>query len=399
MDPTPARRNIRILAACQALYTAAISIDLTLTGLAGYTLARDKALATLPFSLIIVAAMVTSLVSPHWQQKVGRRIGFATGAGVGAFGAALSVLAMFRHDFWLFCVGTACIGVFQAFAGYYRLAAADNVDAPAKSRAIATVLTGGVLAAICGPLLARWSQGWIPGVAFAGAYGLACLFGIASLALLLMYRNTPPHQEARQAQEPARPLREIVTQPVFIAALANNLIAYAVMICMMTATPLAMIACGYGINDGAGVIQWHMLGMFAPSFLSGWLISRFGPASVALTGAGLIAVSSVVGQTSSALPYFYVSLMLLGLGWNFMFVAGTTLLAQSYRPRERAKTQSSAEFTTSACSALASLAAAPLVQHLGWATLNAAALPLLLLPVLATLYWRFGQRKPAEVAA
>ncbi|KAF0812416.1 Riboflavin transporter RfnT [Andreprevotia sp. IGB-42] len=390
-----ARRNIRTLTACQALYVAAISIDLTLTGLAGYTLATDKALATLPFALITIASMLTALVSPHWQQKVGRRLGFATGAGIGALGAATSVLAMYRQDFWLFCVGTACIGVFQAFAGYYRLAAADNVDAAAKSRAIATVLTGGVVAAVCGPLLARISQGWVPHVAFAGAYALACLFGIVSMALLLwLYRDVQPHAAQQQDSRPARPLREIIAQPVFIAALANNVVAYGVMICLMTATPLAMIACGFGIDDGAGVIQWHMLGMFAPSFFSGWLIQRLGPALVAMSGAVLIAACALTGQASNALPFFYGSLLLLGLGWNFMFVAGTTLLAQAYRPSERAKTQSTAEFTTGAFTALCSAAAAPLIQHLGWATLNQLALPLLLIPVLATLYWQLdGRRK------
>ncbi|SMC21029.1 Predicted arabinose efflux permease, MFS family [Andreprevotia lacus DSM 23236] len=391
-----AQRNIRILALCQGLFVAAISIDLTLTGLAGYTLASDKAYATLPFALITFANMLTALVSPHWQQKVGRRLGFATGSAIGAVGAGLSVLAMYQQAFWLFCIGTACIGVFQAFAGYYRLAAADNVTPEAKSRAIATVLTGGVIAAVCGPWLAKLSQGWVPHVAFAGAYALASLFGIVSLALLLLFYRDAASQSAAQADtRPPRPLGEIVRQPVFMAALANNVVAYTLMVCIMTATPLAMIACGFGVNDGAGVIQWHMLGMFAPSFFSGWLIQRFGPAAVSITGALLTAACALIGQTSNTLPYFYAALLLLGLGWNFMFVAGTTLLTQSYRPSERAKTQSGAEFTTGAFAATASFAAAPLVQHLGWGMLNRLLLPLLVVPVLATLFWQFGARRRA----
>ncbi|MBM3116589.1 MFS transporter [Jeongeupia naejangsanensis] len=395
--PDP-RHNVRTLAICQGLYTAAISIDLTLTGLAGYVLAEDKRLATLPFSIIIVTAALTALVAASLLKKLGRRRGFTIGATAGMLGGLVSALAMFRHDFVLFCVGTAGIGVFQAFAQYYRLAAADESTGDAKARAIATVMTGGVLAALFGPLLARSAQDWFAAVPFAGAYLLAAALGLASLLLLLRYRESRHDTAEAVTCEAPRPLSLIVAQPVFIAAIANNLIAYAVMVCLMTATPLAMLACGFNVADGAGVIQWHMLGMFAPAFVSGRLIGRFGVLPVSLSGALLLAASAVLGQASTALPAFYVALMLLGVGWNFMFVAGTTLLAQSYRPNERARTQGGSEFATSCAAALGSFIAAPWLQRYGWSALNAAVLPLLIVPVLATLYWRFAPR-PAVATA
>lgn len=395
-----ARRNIRLLALCQALYTAAISIDLTLTGLAGYLLASNKALATLPLSLIIATSAITTLFASRWQARVGRRWGFATGALIGAAGAGISVLAMWQQHFVLFCVGTSCIGVFQAFAGYYRLAAADQVDGNAKGRAIATVMTGGVVAALLGPLLAQHSQNMLPGVTFGGAYLVAFGLGLLSALLILaFYQDAPVLAATAGPPAPPRPWRVIAKQPVFRAALANNIAAYALMVCLMTATPIAMLGCGFGVADGAGVIQWHMLGMFAPSFVSGALIQRFGVTPISLTGAALLAAAAWLAQSNVALPTFYTALMLLGVGWNFMYVAGSTLLAQSYSASERTKTQGSAEFAVSALAALASFSAAPLLQKLGWSGLNRWVLPLLLLPILATLSWEWRRRKTVAPAA
>ncbi|WP_051304470.1 MFS transporter [Chitinilyticum litopenaei] len=394
--PLPA--SVRVLALCQALYTVGISIQLTLTGLAGLQLASDKAWATLPFSLIILTAAITTLFAAHWLQRVGRRSGFLIGATLGAVGGALAFVAMQRQSFGLLCAAALFTGGFQAFAQYYRLAAADSVGADAKGRAIATVLTGGVLAALFGPWLAKSAQGWLPGVLFGGAYLLASAMGIATAALIYFgYRTTPMTVSEAQDHAPARPLREIVGQPVFLAALANSAIAYVLMAGLMTATPLAMVACGFTLADGAGVIQWHMLGMFAPALAAGWLVQRLGAPVLALLGSALLFAAALLASQSSSLPAFYVALLLLGVGWNFMFVAGSTLLALSYRPSERGKTQASSEFGTSLLAAAASLAAAPLLQALGWERLNAVAPWLLLLPVALTLnhLWRLRAREVA----
>jgi MFS family permease len=396
-----------VLAVCQALYTSSVSIDLTLTGLVGYTLADDKAFATLPFSLITVAAALTTILASFLMARIGRRAGFLLGAGVGALGGSISVWAIFHHSFWAFCAGTATVGVFQAFAQYYRLAAADAVAVPDKSRAISTVLTGGVVAAVLGPLLAAWSKDWLAPVMFAGSYALVTVLGLISLVLLaLAYRDaaapaSPAPSAHKASAAPAadacadipRPLGEIVRQPIFLAALANNALGYAVMMFVMTATPIAAVACGHTIGDGAQIIQWHLVGMYAPSLFSARLIRRFGVLRVIGCGIVLSALCGVFALRSTDLPHFYAGLACLGVGWNFMFVGGTTLLAQSYRPSERAKTQATSEFTTFAFTALGSLFAGQLLARFGWATINAAIFPFLGLAALATLAYAWSQAR------
>ncbi|QCP50518.1 MFS transporter [Trinickia violacea] len=402
------RRNTRVLALCQALYTSSVSIDLTLTGIVGYTLASDKAFATLPFSLITVAAALTTVFASFLMAKIGRRLGFVIGATVGAAGGAISVWAIFHHSFIAFCCGTATVGVFQAFAQYYRLAAADAVGFAAKSRAISTVLAGGVVAAVLGPAIAAWSRDWFAPVAFAGSYAVVTVFGLASLALLLMvYRDGaapggshgPSSHVASAETAAARPLAQIVRQPIFAAALANNALGYAVMMFVMTATPIAAVACGHTIGQGAEIIQWHLVGMFAPSFFSARLIDRFGVLRVIGAGIALSAMCGVIALRSADLPHFYAALACLGVGWNFMFVGGTTLLSQSYRPSERAKTQAASEFTTFGCSALASLFAGQWLARFGWDAVNAAIFPFLGLAALATVALAWSRSRAAAVAA
>jgi MFS family permease len=392
------RRNARVLALCQALYTSSVSIDLTLTGLVGYTLADDKAFATLPFSLITVAAALTTIFASFLMARIGRRAGFALGAAVGAAGGAISVHAIFVHSFWLFCCGTATVGVFQAFAQYYRLAAADAVDTHAKSRAISTVLTGGVIAAVLGPALAAWSRDWLAPITFAGSYALVTLLGLCSMALVLVaYRNVAPASahpsSTQQDAAPPRSLVRIVTQPIFVAALANNAIGYMVMMFVMTATPIAAVACGHTIGDGARIIQWHLVGMFAPSFFAARLIGRFGVLRIIGAGIALSAACGAIALAATDLPHFYVALACLGVGWNFMFVGGSTLLAQSYRANERAKTQATSEFTTFACSALASLTAGQLLSRFGWAVVNTSIFPALAVAACATLGYAWSRAR------
>ena len=321
-DLTPLPKSIRVLALCQALYTIAISIQLTLTGLAGWQLASNKALATLPFSLIILSAAFTALAAAHWLQRVGRRKGFLTGAALGALGGGLAFVAMQQQSFALLCVAALLSGGFQAFAQFYRLVAADSVAGADKGRAISLVLTGGVLAALLGPWLAKSSQAWLPTVVFGGAYLMASMMGMITFALIYFaYKPIPIAVVSDDCSASARPLAQIVRNPVFMAALANNVVAYTVMAGLMTATPLAMQVCGFSIGDSAGVIQWHMLGMFAPALIAGKLVQGFGAPTLALTGMLLLLLASLLARSSIQLPVFYIALLLLGVGWNFLFVA------------------------------------------------------------------------------
>ncbi|BEV15931.1 MFS transporter [Herbaspirillum sp. DW155] len=389
-------RNAAILALCQGLFTCAISIDLTLTALTGWQLAPDKALATLPFALITVAGAVVTWFAAFLIQRLGRRWSFVLGAASCCVGGLISVWSVWHAHFWSFCVGTALVGVFQAFAQYYRLAAADAVDEPAKSRAISTVLAGGVIAALVGPALAAWSKDWFPTALFAGAYLVVAGMGLLSvLVLVLFYRDQREPAAAAPSQAepaPARPLTVIARTPVFMASVANNVAGSMVMMFIMTAAPLAAVACHHGIDDGAAIIQWHLVGMYAPSFFAGRLIQRIGLGPVLLAGLGMNLGCALIAMQSTTLPAFYVALLLLGVGWNFMFVGGTTLLAQSYTPAERAKTQGLAELMRYAATALATLGAGPLLARFGWATLNAAILPVLLLSALVTLRWMWARR-------
>lgn len=393
---SPNRRNARLLAVCQALYICAISIDLTLTGLTGYELAPDKSLATLPFAMITVSGAVVSYFAAFLLQRLGRRLGFTLGALIGAAGGGVSVWAVMEGRFWLFCAGTAGVGVYQAFALYYRLAAADAVAPEAKGRAISTVLAGGVLAAILGPALAAWSKDLIPSALFAGAYLMVALLGVVAAGLLwAFYRDGDPIQSSGGlAVDDAspRPLGVIVRQPVFVASMANNVFGSVTMLFVMTAAPLAAVSCHHSINDGASIIQWHLVGMYAPSLVTGWLIRRFGLLKLLLAG-GVLNVACVVAAVSStSLPAFYVALFALGVGWNFMFVGGSTLQAQSYRPSERAKTQGMSEFLRYATTAGATLAAGPVLQHYGWSTVNLAILPLLFIATAMTFWWGRQER-------
>ncbi|MBY4899240.1 MFS transporter [Cupriavidus sp. AU9028] len=403
MAATP-MSHARVLAICQALFTSALSVDLTLTGLVGYTLAPDKALATLPFALITVAAAVTAFGAAFVIGRLGRRLAFCIGGLACTAGGAVSVWAIARHDFVSFCVGTALVGVFQAFARYYRLAAADAAPAADKPRAISAVLTGGVAAAVCGPAIAAWSMDLLmPPLPFAGAYAVVAAFGIATVLVLLLAYREPPASVAAAAGMPAstlppRPMAQIVRQPAFLAAFANNGIGNAVMMFVMTATPIAAVACNHTIAQGAQIIEWHLVGMYAPSFVAGLLLQRYGTPAMLMAGIALSALASVVALASTALPAFFIALLCLGIGWNFMFVGGTTLLASCYQDSERARTQAVAEFAAAVVTAIATLAAGQVLHRYGWEAINLAALPALALALVMTLAWQRGARTAAAVS-
>ncbi len=387
------RSNALVLAAAQGLFTAAVSIDLTLTGLTGYQLAPDKSLATLPFALITVAGAATTLLASLLMQRIGRRWGFVLGASACAAGGLISVWAVFHASFRVFCLGTAAVGVFQAFAQYYRLAAADAVEADGKARVISMVLAGGVVAAVLGPALAAWSKNLFP-VLFAGSYLMVFALGFLSALLIAAgYRDVDaPGAPADAVALPHRRLWTVFRQPISLAALANNVIGGVVMMFVMTAAPLAAVACHHSIDEGAKVIQWHLVGMYAPSLLAGRVIRRFGMPAILFSGMALSTACGVIAMLSTTLTAFYLALLCLGIGWNFMFVGGTTLLASSHLPGERARVQGLAEMVRYGCTAAAALAAGPVLERFGWAELNAVIFPMLAVAVALTVAWIRGGR-------
>jgi MFS family permease len=290
------------------------------------------------------------------------------------------------------------MGCFQATAQYYRFAAADAADSAFKSRAIAWVLAGGVAAAVIGPAVASWTKDIFAPVLFAGSY--VALTAMAGLAVaMLSFLDIPVPIVARGAPRAGRPLAVIARQPAFVAGVANNVIGYAVMAFVMTSSPLAAVACGHSSDAAFGIIRMHLVGMFAPSFFSGSLIKRFGLAPVLLAGSGLLVVSAAVALAGTSLVNFWVALLLLGVGWNFMYVSGTTLLTTAYRPEERAKAQATNELLTFGTVALASLAAGGVFGRFGWSGINYTVLPLLFAALVSTLWYatlqRSGRFRPA----
>ncbi|MGI4811966.1 MAG: MFS transporter [Janthinobacterium lividum] len=391
--------NAVTLAIAQGLFTAAIAIDLTLTGLTGYQLAADKSLATLPFATITVAGAVATLFASFLMQRIGRRWGFFIGAAMCAVGGLISVWSIVHNDFWLFCLGTAAVGVFQAFAQYYRLAAADSVATAEKARVISMVLAGGVIAAILGPALAAWSKN-IFSTLFAGSYLMVFALGAASaLVIAVGYRDTEAQGDSlEEVGRPIRSIRTVFAQPISLAALANNVIGGAVMMLVMTAAPLAAVAHHHSIDDGANIIQWHLVGMYAPSFFAGRLIKRFGMPSVLFAGMALSALCGLIVVASTTLIAFYFALLCLGVGWNFMFVGGTTLLASSHLPSERARVQGVAELIRYGFTAVATLAAGPILERFGWVRLNIVIFPLLVVAALMTFFWVRAERATLTAA-
>jgi len=385
------RLNVVILALCQALYLSASSIQVALSGLVGAMLAPDKLLATLPFSLITVMTASTTIPASFVMARLGRRAGFVLGALIGGTGGAISSIAIFRQSFIAFCIGNALMGCFQAVAQYYRFAAADAAEPAFKSRAVSWVMAGGVAAALLGPGIAGFSKDLFAPITFAGSY--LAIVVLAALSILLLSRLSIPRPAAPAPGQGGRKLAVIARQPAFIAAVANGVLGYATMVFVMSATPLAAVACGHSSDDAIGIIRMHLLGMFAPSFVTGSLIARFGVTRILLAGAGMLLASALAALSGLALYNFWAALALLGVGWNFLYVGGTTLLTSAYRPEERAKTQAANEFLTFGVVAVASFASGGVMARIGWNAINYATFPLLLIAAATTLWYATVSRR------
>ncbi|HKW54507.1 MAG TPA: MFS transporter [Stellaceae bacterium] len=390
------RLNVLILALCQALYLSASSIQVALSGLVGAMLAPDRLLATLPFSLITVMVASTTIPASFLMARLGRRAGFVLGALLGGSGGAISTIAIFHQSFAGFCVGNALMGCFQAVAQYYRFAAADAAEPAFKSRAISWVMAGGVAAALLGPGIAGFSKDLFAPVTFAGSY--LAIVVLSGLSILLLSRLAIPRPAAAAGQG-GRKLAVIARQPAFIAAVANNVIGYASMVFVMSATPLAAVACGHSSDDAIGIIRMHLIGMFAPSFFTGSLIARFGVTRILLAGAAMLLASALSALSGLALYNFWAALALLGVGWNFLYVGGTTLLTAAYRPEERTKTQAANEFITFGVVACASFASGGVMARLGWAAISYATIAPLLVAAAATLWYAAVSRRPLPAPA
>ena len=394
----PQRRNVAILALAQALFMSVQAMGIAATPLAAYALleADSKWLATAPIFLVHLGIMGTTIPASLLMGVIGRRAGFSLGALFGVLSGAIACLAIYQRDFPLLCVGALLQGMQAAFFWYFRLAAADATEPAFRAKAISLVMAGGVLAGFLGPQVAKWSVDWLAPATFAGIYVAMGVFSIAVLALVQLVRIPRLSAEDRAAR--GRPMSEITRQPSYRVALAASVFGYAVMTLTMSATPLAMLACGFGFNDSATVIQAHIIGMFLPSFFTGHLINRFGVLKVIAAGGLIELCCALVNLTGVDFAHFLIANVLVGIGWNFAYVGGSTLLTTTYTSSERAKVQASHDFTVYAATATAAALSGVLAAKAGWIFINLAALPLMAAVTGAALWLMVRQRR-ASVAA
>lgn len=393
---TSARRTVAILAACQAMLMTNNATLIAINGLAGLALAPVKALATLPVTCWVVGGALTTMQSSLYMKRVGRKRGFMTGTLVGVAGALVCAMAIWLQSFWLLCFGTLVFGVYNGFAQYYRFAAADAAPPDYKATAISLVLAGGLVGGILGPSVSRFTID-LAGPKFMSAYLALIVFSLVTLALLARLKIPNPTESERSAS--GRPLAKIAAQPKFIVAVAAGAIGYGVMNFLMTSTPIAMSVCGHPYGDAAFVISAHVIAMFAPSFVTGALVKRVGVLPLLVTGVLLNLAAIGIALEGVAVANFWWSLVTLGVGWNFLYIGGTALLTETYRPEERAKAQGANDSAIFIMMAISSLTSGLIVTSAGWEKVNYAALPLVALVGVAVVWLAFQMRAARRAAA
>ncbi len=388
------KRNVGLLAACQAMLFTNNSTLIAINGLAGLALAPYVALATLPVTCWVLGGTLATMPASLHMKRVGRQAGLTSGTLWGIVGALICASAIYLQSFWLLCFGTLVWGVYNAYGQYYRFAAADASTAEFRPTAISLVLAGGLVGGIIGPTLSRWTIE-LMSRKFLGAYLTLIGFAILTMVLLRFIRIPAPSAEERAAS--GRPLAVIAAQPKFIVAVLSAAIGYGVMNFLMTSTPIAMQVCGHPYGAAALVISSHIIGMFGPSIFTGALIRRFGVLNVMLAGALLNLLCIGIALTGISVAHFWWSLVLLGVGWNFLYTGGTTLLTETYRPEERAKAQGLNDQMIFLMMLISSFTSGLTVTTAGWERVNLFALPMVAV-VGAGLVW-FVLRSRAEKAA
>lgn len=373
-------RNVFLLALAHALMMSVNSLMVTSAAIIGSHLATNKALATLPLALQFVAVMLTTIPASILMGKIGRKLGFLLATLFGLIGASFGVIGIYQESFLLFCIGTIGTGMYTGFGHYFRFAATEVSPAEKKNTAISYVLAGGILAAVIGPNLANLSKDVFAITYLGTLVSVIVLYSLNGINFLCMKLPKPVPRDFRQN---TRPMLQIARQPVFIVAVASAAIGYSVMVLLMTATPLEMIHQHHPFSDVAFVIQWHVLGMYVPSFFTGHLINRLGAQRIILSGACLMILCILLNFSGSSVSHFWAALLLLGVGWNFMFIGGTSLLTETYSPGESAKSQALNDFVVFTAAACSSFGAGALLYLLGWQLVNYAVVPLIILALFA----------------
>ena len=379
------KKNVGLLAASQALLLTNSVTLVAVNSLAGFALATDKRWATLPISAYVVGSALSTLPASYFMKHYGRRAGFMLGGVLGIVGASTGAYAIGTQSFFLLCIGAFLSGIYNAIGQYYRFAAADMSSAEFRSKAISLVLAGGIVGGVLGPETSKLTRDLMAPEFFA-SFGLLAIFALA--AIIITSRLQLPALSAEEQHTSGRPLIQLLRQPAFIVAVLAAAVGYGVMNLLMSATPLAMAICKYPYNDAAFILEWHVIAMFAPSFFTGSLIKRFGVLNILLTGAALMFGCVFIASAGVSLMHFWFALVLLGVGWNFLYIGGTTLLTECYAPAERAKAQGFNDFLVFVAMAASSFTSGMVLTRTGWGALNQLALPFLSVVTLAIgLLW------------
>jgi MFS family permease len=380
-------RNVPLLTIGQAFGSAGISMMVLLGGIIGADIAPTPTLATLPISIQVLGVALSTIPAAFLMRRFGRRNGFVASSLVAAFAALLAAYAVSVGSFVLFCVSTFFTGMNGAFVQQYRFAASESVEPRYASRAVSFVLVGGIFAGILGPELAKRTKDLLGIGLYTGSFVSLALLYVVAAFLLLFLKNITSQEKTALGIE--RPLGQIVVQPVYLVALLSGAIGYGVMSFTMTATPIQLNRMsGFALDETAWVIQSHVIAMFAPSLFTGYIVERLGVLKVMFVGVLLLGCCVLLGLISQHLLHYWAALVLLGLGWNFVYVGATVLLTESYRPAERFKAQATNEFTIFGIQALASFSAGTVIFSAGWVVLNLISLPFLIIMLGALLFLR-----------
>jgi MFS family permease len=393
----PMHRQVFLLASAQALFQTASVLVMTVGGLAGSQIASRPELATMPIAAMFLGTAVTTVPASMWMTRVGRRAGFVAGALLGVAGGLIAAAGIWLGALALLAFGTFLVGAYQAFAQFYRFAASEVADEAFRPRAISLVLGGGVVAALAGPMLGRLGSPLLE-LQYVGSFLLLALVSLIGASMLFGLRVPAPKPDVGDTA-PGRPWRAIVFQPAYLVALFGAATGYGIMILAMTATPIAMVHHHHPLAQASLVIQLHILGMFLPSFFTGSLIARFGVISIMLTGVLLLLAHVLLTLTGTGFYSFAGALILLGVGWNFLYVGGTTLLTTTYSVAEKGRAQAFNDMSIFVIGLAASLAAGALQETVGWQMLNLMLLPWLGLAALALIWRAIGAGRGAAIPA
>jgi MFS family permease len=376
VDDSLARRNAIVLAVAQALAGGNNTVTVATASIVGAVLAPDKSLATLPITCMVVGMWLGTLPVGALARRFGRRFALQTGSIFGILSGVISFAAVMQGQFWLLLLGAFCGGLYAAAHQSYRFAAADTASEAFRPKAVSWVLAGGIFAALIGPQLVIFTKDLLPPHIFAASYlgQSAC----AALAAIVLQWVKIPQLAAKRA-DTARPLGEIVSNRRFIVAAVCGMASYGMMNMVMTSAPLAMVGCGHSVTDATLGIQWHVLAMYAPSFITGGLITRFGAGPITAIGLSLIALAGIAGIAGITVAHFWGGLVLLGLGWNLSFIGATTMVTRCHRPEERNKVQAFNDFLVFGSMAVSSFSSGLLLAAFGWQAINEMIFPAILL--------------------